>query len=615
MKASVYIGGYQLVEPIAEGGMGTIWKARHPHLDRWVAIKQIRADVRHDDSVQQAFISEVQNLSKLHSPQIVQVLDFGFQESGEPYMVTEFLEGEDLAQRLGREGTVHVGDALAIVIEVLKALAEAHSIGLVHRDLKPGNIFIQRLPGDSQIAVKVLDFGVAKLLDTETMGDLLLPSMGIKGSPHYMAPEQALMQSVTPASDIYSLGAVLYRMLVGRDVFTGTTRELLDHHINSVPRSLKSLLPDLSLIDQVDDIVMLCLEKDPSLRPSSAAALVKRLERLIAAYRREFTDSYAASSVFSLEVGEVTRAREQPHWLQTGAGVASAESELDTSDASPQQGHVVGREISSISSSDFDALRDATRAHLNREHPQSSLRSATEIAPLNLISREMDDFDSSKTVEDDRSAFAELWRDEARKSSSVMEVESGAADEAASLSGVEEDYVDRDPSAPLPPMQSTVASGGAISRNQIMAVVVGIIILVLAGYVLSIQDSDRKPLESIGLEADAGVAELMRKIERTTRRDDIPTQSAPPNIVRQLKLNKNDAIQATDTVRVLVTNGKARFSRAIDGQIICSEHAACDVAITADVRVSRRGYRPQVLKAMDLNDRRGNSWEITLQRR
>ena len=86
-------------------------------------------------------------------------------------MVTEFL-GEDLAQRLGRDGTVQVGDALAIVVEVLKALAEAHSIGLVHRDLKPGNIFIQRLPGDSQIAVKVLDFGVAKLLDTETMGDL-----------------------------------------------------------------------------------------------------------------------------------------------------------------------------------------------------------------------------------------------------------------------------------------------------------------------------------------------------------------------------------------------------------------------------------------------------------
>ena len=149
-----------------------------------------------------------------------------------------------------------------------------------------------------------------------------------------------------------------------------------------------------------------------------------------------------------------------------------------------------------------------------------------------------------------------------------------------------------------------------------MAFVVGIIILVLAGYLMSTQDSDRKPVESTGLEADAGgMAELMRKIERTTRRDDIPTQSAPPNIVRQLKMNRNDAIEVTDTVRVLVTNGKARFSRARDGQIICSEHVACDVAITADVRVFRRGYRPQVLKAMDLNDRRGNSWEITLQRR
>ena len=167
----------------------------------------------------------------------------------------------------------------------------------------------------------------------------------------------------------------------------------------------------------------------------------------------------------------------------------------------------------------------------------------------------------------------------------------------------------------MPPIQSAEAPASSVSRSQIAFVVAGIIILAFAGYWLSRQNLDTKPLQVEELEADAGVAELMRKIERTTRRDDIPSQSKPPNIVRQLKADKNDAIEAVATVRVIVKNGKALFSRARDGYIICSEQASCNVPITADVRVSRRGYRPQVLKAMDLNDRRSHSWEITLQRR
>ena len=129
MDGTERIGGYELIERLAQGGMGTIWKARHPHLERLVAIKQIRAEVREEPSVRDAFVREVRHLSKLHSPHIVQVLDFGFTEDNFPYMVTEYLEGEDLRARLERETSIPVLEALSIGIDVLKAMAEAHGIG------------------------------------------------------------------------------------------------------------------------------------------------------------------------------------------------------------------------------------------------------------------------------------------------------------------------------------------------------------------------------------------------------------------------------------------------------------------------------------------------------
>ena len=147
MKRGDIISGYELVAQIAEGGMGTIWRARHPHLERQVALKFIRADVRDDSSVREAFVREVKNLSRLHSPHIVQVTDSGFTDDGSPFMVTEYLEGEDLRARLERERKLSIRDTLAIGIDVLKALSEAHALGLVHRDLKPGNIFLQQLAG------------------------------------------------------------------------------------------------------------------------------------------------------------------------------------------------------------------------------------------------------------------------------------------------------------------------------------------------------------------------------------------------------------------------------------------------------------------------------------
>ncbi len=249
MSTPQTIGDYVLIEPIAEGGMGTIWKARHPHLDRLVAIKQIRTEVSDEPLIRTAFLREVQHLSKLHSPHIVQVTDCGFTEAGLPYMVTEYLDGEDLRQRLEREHRLPVREALRIGSDILRALAEAHAVGLVHRDLKPGNVFLQRLAGMRTPAVKVLDFGVAKLISNDGAEPSIQPSMGGKGSPRYMAPEQILREEPTPAADIYSFGATLFRMITGHHLFDGLPSEVLYHHLETPAPALRDKVQD----DEISD--------------------------------------------------------------------------------------------------------------------------------------------------------------------------------------------------------------------------------------------------------------------------------------------------------------------------------------------------------------------------
>jgi serine/threonine protein kinase len=281
MEPGQLIGPYRLENLIAEGGMGSVWRARHPTLDRLVAIKFVKTEVRDNTHARDAFMREVRHLSRLHGPQIVHVLDFGFTDEGDPYMVTEFLEGEDLLALLRRNGKTSVREAVFIGIEVLKALGEAHALGLVHRDLKPGNIFLQRLAGGARMAVKVLDFGVAKLLASDEGEGTLWPDGSPKGSPRYMAPEQVLNEPVTPASDMYAFGATLYRALSGEPVFGGSVHVMMRAHLEGQAESLRSRFPSLGIPAELDDIIIGCLAKNPVDRPGSADALQARLEKLL----------------------------------------------------------------------------------------------------------------------------------------------------------------------------------------------------------------------------------------------------------------------------------------------------------------------------------------------
>lgn len=309
MKAGDLIGAYELEAPIARGGMGEIWRARHPTLDRLVAIKFVRAEGL--TQLREAFLREVKSLSRLHAPQTVQVLDFGFTEDDAPYMVTEYLEGEDLRARLRGDRAMPLDEALSVGIEVLKSLSEAHAHGIVHRDLKPGNVFLQRVASvdGARYAVKVLDFGVAKLLPS---GDAdpestLWPGVTMKGSPRYMAPEQISGDRVTPATDLYAFGGLLYRMIAGLAPFGGGRDEVLQAHLHESPEPLRARCPDLDVPPDLDALLMVCLAKRPEQRPASAEDVRRELERM-----RVELETSSSGPVQSLPTPELPAAAADP---------------------------------------------------------------------------------------------------------------------------------------------------------------------------------------------------------------------------------------------------------------------------------------------------------------
>jgi eukaryotic-like serine/threonine-protein kinase len=278
------IGSYQLVERIGIGGMGEVWRAKHRLLVRPAAIKLIRRDVIGSrlgayDATLRRFEREAQETALLGSPHTVTVYDFGVTEEGDFYYVMELLDGMSLERCVRLFGPVEPGRAVALLRQVCHSLGEAHERGLIHRDLKPANIFTCRLGPDIDF-IKVLDFGLVKHVDASREGTMLTSEGSTAGTPAYMAPEVATgRRDVDARSDIYSLGCVAYYLLTGQPVFTGDTpiAVALAHVKDApVPPRLRS---EFNVPTDLDALVLECLEKDPSLRPASAAALADRLTR------------------------------------------------------------------------------------------------------------------------------------------------------------------------------------------------------------------------------------------------------------------------------------------------------------------------------------------------
>jgi serine/threonine protein kinase len=272
------LGRYRLKRRLAVGGMGDVWVAYHPGLKRDVAVKILRPEMmERSPSAQARFEREVHATAELVHPNTIRVFDYGTTEDGLWYYVMELLEGETLAEHVLRLGPLSPPRAVHIVGQAARALGEAHERGIVHRDVKPENLFLTSLGGEHDF-VKVLDFGIAKIRDVDNLTQDGMTDAGcVLGTPAYISPEVAIGTAADARSDVYGLGAVLYFLLCGRPPFEAETAgALIFAHVHERPASPSGLLGRPIPAD-VESVVMRALEKDPSSRYETAAELALAL--------------------------------------------------------------------------------------------------------------------------------------------------------------------------------------------------------------------------------------------------------------------------------------------------------------------------------------------------
>jgi len=213
MVGRMIAGRYEIVEKIGSGGMGVVWKAKDKILDRHVALKILRPEMSEDQAFVQRFRQEAKAAASLSHSNIVNIYDVG-QDRGLHYIVMELVEGQTLRDKLNEAGRLSVDEAVNIAIQICLGLAHAHACGIIHRDIKPQNILITNTG-----QVKVADFGIARALGSASNTGKSI----VVGSASYLSPEQVTNQAVTAASDLYSLGVVLYEMVTGELPYTGDT--------------------------------------------------------------------------------------------------------------------------------------------------------------------------------------------------------------------------------------------------------------------------------------------------------------------------------------------------------------------------------------------------------
>jgi len=268
-------GSYRLTGKLAEGGMAAVYEAVHLRLERKCAVKVLSRDLAANTEALARFHREAQITSQLAHPHIVQVTDFGTAASGEPFLVMEFLQGEDLSRRLRRKGRLPSATVLPIVKQITSALSATHARGVIHRDLKPANIFLLDLADGTEF-VKVVDFGISKIKRSALR---LTRASVLMGTPGYMAPEQATgnVDDIDPRTDEWALACITWEMLTGREPFGGRDlTELLYHVVHHAPAPLAGRFAVLS--PSVEEVLRKALKKRQKDRWPTVAAFTRALE-------------------------------------------------------------------------------------------------------------------------------------------------------------------------------------------------------------------------------------------------------------------------------------------------------------------------------------------------
>lgn len=261
---------YRLLEKVGEGGAAEVFRARDQRLDRMVAIKLLRSQYTHDESSRRRFVIEAKTAAALSHPNVVDIYDFGEAPDGAMFIAMQFIQGRNLKELLRKRGRLSPAETISITRQACYALSAAHSNGLIHRDVKPQNILI-----DKQGHAHLTDFGIVKALS----GPALTQSGMTFGTAAYMSPEQATGGSITGQSDLYSLGCVMYEMLAGTPPFTGDNPAVVAYkQVWDQPRPLHELVPEVP--PSLESVVMRLLNKDPGRRYPSALALASDLDGL-----------------------------------------------------------------------------------------------------------------------------------------------------------------------------------------------------------------------------------------------------------------------------------------------------------------------------------------------
>ena len=274
---------YSVERCIGEGGMGRVYRARQLVLDKKVVLKVLHQELLSDARTVARFQREARAASRLNHPNSINILDFGVAEDGELFIAMEFVDGHDLHHLLAHEWPLSEPRIIRIVSQVLSALADAHGAGVIHRDLKPENVMVEPRRGGESDVVKVLDFGIAKIVDTAEAGPALTRAGFVCGTPEYMSPEQAKGAPLDARSDLYSVGVLLFQLVTRRLPFEADTAVgYATKHLSEPPPAPSKVRPG-GCSPELERLILRALSKDPAARPQTAEEFLDALQTLPAA--------------------------------------------------------------------------------------------------------------------------------------------------------------------------------------------------------------------------------------------------------------------------------------------------------------------------------------------
>jgi eukaryotic-like serine/threonine-protein kinase len=283
LVGTVVAGRYKVIKQLGEGGMGAVYLAEHAAIEKKVALKVLHPEYATKGDIVTRFQQEAISASRIKHPNVLEVFDFGQLDDGSFFLAMEFLEGNDLADEIQKTRVLDGERGLRYALQICRALAAAHEKGVVHRDMKPENVFLQRT-SDGEDIVKIVDFGIAQLRTNEEAAagakQRRLTRTGmIFGTPEYMSPEQAAGRHADQRADVYAVGIILYEMFTGAVPFTGETfLGVLAKHLNEVPPAMSAVYPDLLLSQEFQNVIYRALEKNPDERFQTMAELSRALQ-------------------------------------------------------------------------------------------------------------------------------------------------------------------------------------------------------------------------------------------------------------------------------------------------------------------------------------------------